>query len=1136
MAINKKLIHFKTKAAFEKEKANILDTSIVFIKDSQQIYTHGQLYDCFGLSEQEIIQLIGLQTIPGNDFNMDECLESGIYPWCATGRPSGSIGHYTLVVRKSSTPDYNGFYTVEQTAFGREGDEGKVYKRLIFIKDDGTSDFHNWVNVSSAKMMFAGTISGNTVTSNQLTGWENSLANNEQMWFIIGNDKDETSGGTVTFNSTLAQKTHPEDSRGVAANLGDILIICKDTKGVVDYKVLPVNDAKSPSDDNTFPGTYGILTPNDRMDIDNAMMQTYDEANMNNALKSGFYPYCTLGRPQGCKENDGNNIYDWFTCVVQRSRQVDYQGFFSVIQTAFGRGSSGNLYNKIFKRVIFYNPSDREKDNYGEWVEISYSNDLPLEKGSGNESIQAISTSVIDNPSASGEKSVALGHNTTASGNFAFAEGYNTVANDDYSHSEGYYTIAKNNSEHASGRYNVPLNAENGSFGLSKRTLFTVGNGYNDSKRHNAIDIRQNGDVYIPDTEVEGEYYEKPMLHLQKDLARINGKYPDLTAGHAVNLDGTTDIVSDSAYRPTGGDEDVLFGTASIQNIKGNSVAWNQLIKNGNFANGTTNWSINSNSCTASVASGVVTLTKTGDANPLFLQTLYGSNLTPNHKFLYRIECNKSAIEVTVRSNNGSLALSNTKTGVWETLSGIVTGTANITTNLQFQIKGEGQYRNCIVLDLTLIYGAGNEPSTPEQFEEDYQRWFGRTLEYEEYDAGSIRSTLATDIKTVGFNLAPFESWEGTNSKWSTTFSKNGYLWKNDCGYKGQMVINAEVAEGSSSTMFSFVYTDGTSNYIKLSNGTSTTSNNPYFGRLISTKGKTVAKITGSYGTGGLNGKQIDVLKLCISFLWSGKREKDYESRWEETQSLPITTLKGKLNGEGESVVVFPDGMKRVGDICDEIKIENGVTKAIKRVGVISDLTENIDFYLCWSEMTSAFPGTPENPSPTILYWFTNSKIVEKYKMNANTSILCSLYPKGDPTSNKETQTKCIGITSDGALVVRDESFINNPTAFEKYIKNQPLYYELAEPEEYVIDDFELPVIYKIDDFGTEQIIQPTNSVAPTITSTYGLNAVDSIRRMSSKYATKSELSGYVKIDTYNELKARVEELEELINKACFIN
>ena len=48
MAINKKLIHFRTKAAFTTElnAGNIPDTSIVFIKDTKEIWTHGQLYSC----------------------------------------------------------------------------------------------------------------------------------------------------------------------------------------------------------------------------------------------------------------------------------------------------------------------------------------------------------------------------------------------------------------------------------------------------------------------------------------------------------------------------------------------------------------------------------------------------------------------------------------------------------------------------------------------------------------------------------------------------------------------------------------------------------------------------------------------------------------------------------------------------------------------------------------------------------------------------------------------------------------------------------------------------------------------------------------------------------------------------------
>ena len=46
MAINKKLIHFQNKTNFETQNANnnILPTSICFIKDTKEIYTHDTFY------------------------------------------------------------------------------------------------------------------------------------------------------------------------------------------------------------------------------------------------------------------------------------------------------------------------------------------------------------------------------------------------------------------------------------------------------------------------------------------------------------------------------------------------------------------------------------------------------------------------------------------------------------------------------------------------------------------------------------------------------------------------------------------------------------------------------------------------------------------------------------------------------------------------------------------------------------------------------------------------------------------------------------------------------------------------------------------------------------------------------------
>lgn len=82
--------------------------------------------------------------------NMNDCLETGFYPWCTLGRPAGATGAFSLAVRRSSTADSAGFYTVEQTCFGREAELGQVYTRLVFIKSDGTSDFMDWIRIDSS--------------------------------------------------------------------------------------------------------------------------------------------------------------------------------------------------------------------------------------------------------------------------------------------------------------------------------------------------------------------------------------------------------------------------------------------------------------------------------------------------------------------------------------------------------------------------------------------------------------------------------------------------------------------------------------------------------------------------------------------------------------------------------------------------------------------------------------------------------------------------------------------------------------------------------------------------------------------------------------------------------------------------
>ena len=114
---------------------------------------------------------------------------------------------------------------------------------------------------------------------------------------------------------------------------------------------------------------------------------------------------------------------------------------------------------------------------------------LPISAGTGNYSI--IEGGLT---SATSECAHAEGWYTKASGPRSHTEGWGTIADGSNSHAEGYMTVAINNEEHAIGKYNV---SRLGPEGFS--TLFTVGNGTADNARHNAFEIRGNGDIYYFD-------------------------------------------------------------------------------------------------------------------------------------------------------------------------------------------------------------------------------------------------------------------------------------------------------------------------------------------------------------------------------------------------------------------------------------------------------------------------------------------------------------------------------------------------------------------------------------------------------------------------------------------------------------
>lgn len=143
---------------------------------------------------------------------------------------------------------------------------------------------------------------------------------------------------------------------------------------IYQYKIWTTNDAKWSNfrnkDGSVVPtGVKGLMSVWDKEQVDkvprleaNDLSTKYGYGtNFDDCLTTGVCAYspATIG---GVTEN--------FTLVVQRSSTVDSGGFYTIIQSAYGR--TGEVYNRIFQRMIFHNPSNGTIERH-DWVEISTS-------------------------------------------------------------------------------------------------------------------------------------------------------------------------------------------------------------------------------------------------------------------------------------------------------------------------------------------------------------------------------------------------------------------------------------------------------------------------------------------------------------------------------------------------------------------------------------------------------------------------------------------------------------------------------------------------------------------------------------------------------------------------------------------
>lgn len=572
-----------------------------------------------------------------------------------------------------------------------------------------------------------------------------------------------------------------------------------------------------------------------------------------------------------------------------------------------------------------------------------------------------------------------------------------------------------------------------------------------------------------------------PTLYAGKDAteqaldhkADIDGYYAQMTVGAADSLTGRGDGVSASyLYRTTGGDADVADGTATVKSIHGRTVVWNQLA--GDFS---AYVPLNSNA-SSSVTDNVITVEKNSASSAWANVTYTLPDVTSGHVFLMKASFsgNTNGERVVAFLVDGSTA------GTYTTeSSGIIKLITTASTNvckLRFYACYSGAtsyeptpitYSNVQLIDLTAMFGAGNEPSTVAEFEALYPE------PYYPYDAGSLLSVQMEGIETVGFNQWD-EEWEvgGINT---STGENNTYTdrirAKNYIPVIPGTQLYIRMASTSSGTPWLAFY-DDVKAIIPTPDVDASVSVSNNMVSLQSVSGAFTVPagarymrfyVTAAYGTTYHN-------DICINLSWSGYRNGEYEPYRHSERTIPAATY-------------FPNGMRSAGSVYDELTSDAAVT----RVGAVDLGT------LTWSKASTTDPHWR-------FYATLNSMV-------AGTDMTCQKY---ETITTSQSWQGVQGITSQVSgsnvlVMVSDETY-SDAAAFKAAMDGVILYYALATPTTQAIDP-PLNLTYRVSDFGTERIMHTDPTAAPTQQVVYGLNVVDTVRRLPTEYISHDSFTQF---------------------------
>ena len=540
----------------------------------------------------------------------------------------------------------------------------------------------------------------------------------------------------------------------------------------------------------------------------------------------------------------------------------------------------------------------------------------------------------------------------------------------------------------------------------------------------------------------------------------FEASHPKMTVGYAKNLIMPDDPTEQEFnFRQAGGGV-IEDGVAVIDKVKGNSVVWNQLIKDFREPS---NWLTGGNDVTIVGDKIHIKFASTSPSNAYGIKS---SAFFAGHKYCILMN-NENAMPLTAIKLGSAITVGDSGTTINSLKTPAITdaiptgsvGDAALWFWPSDETKLEGDFSNIYAIDLTQMFGAGNEPSTYEEF---LQRKPKIADEFA-YNEGTIVNNKVEKVVSTGRNLWD-EQWElGSLNAQGEPVATTASIRSKEFN---RCLPNCEICFSCQSAAAKLIYWyDVNKAFIsrnEVSNSTSiygvtTSPANAYFFKIRNDKSTYNHDICINLSDPAINGKYFPYEEHTLDLSW-------------------IKEIK-----DAEGVKLFEDGMRSAGTAFDEV----AKNKAVKRLGVkVYSMSEvsaapntysNITYFSLPKPNDSASKGSIQKQHST-----------SKYPYNSNNTGWDNANFIGQFFDSADYKFYWVGFAKGTTLEQAKE-------AIDGLVVN----YELADPIEVEYDEKSLT--YPVVAGGTEEAIASEPSSAFRADIGYGIDAVKTILDLKAR-------------------------------------